>query len=290
MKPLGWIVFLVLLLSSVASCAFPTESSGVWEILLQTDKPRNGFTAAFLDDEFGITVGHAGDPYYTTDGGQTWVQANSLTIDLCGLDMVDEETIWAVGDAGLVRRSSDGGRTWETVSRLHYPGSAAYISFVDDQVGWAASLSQLEATSDSGQTWAVIRLPDGAATIAAISLRSATDGYLLDDTGTLYVTQDGGESWAQRSLGLGGTIITTRQQQLAAVRFLNAEHGLVILSLEGELGEILALRTADGGRTWQQEIVPGSIGPLHLTYDGRTLTVMVLTQSPPVTVLGYEGP
>jgi len=38
-------------------------------------------------------------------------------------------------------------------------------------------------------------LPAGAGGIAAIALRTASDGYLLDSAGVLHVTGDGGQTW-----------------------------------------------------------------------------------------------
>jgi photosystem II stability/assembly factor-like uncharacterized protein len=234
------------------------------------------FTAAFLDNEFGVTVGHAGDPLYTTDGGQTWISGENVSLDLEGLDIVDENVIWASGRNVQVRVSVDSGRTWQAASSIGDGTTAPYISFLDTQTGWVATRNsqQLWATSDSGQTWTEIALPEGLTTLAGISLRTATNGYLLDDSCALYTTRDAGQSWSLQTLGLGGKIVTAYELPLTAIRFTDADHGLVVLSLEGGGGEALVLRTADGGETWEQEDAPIPTGTLHLTHDGETLTVI----------------
>ena len=50
---------------------------------------------------------------------------------------------------------------------------------------------------------------------------------------------------------------------------------------------ILALRTADGGQTWEQEELPLKIGALHLSSDGTTLAVV--GSSGKIAVLHYQG-
>jgi len=181
--------------------------------------------------------------------------------------------------------STDGAQNWQTVSRLAYGGDSPFISFLDTQTGWAASSEQLEATIDGGQTWVEIALPQEAATIAAITLRTAGDGYLLDNAGSLYITEDGGESWSLQTLGLDTEILTSLSIPLAAIRFFDADHGLIVLILMGE-GDVLAMRTADGGQTWEQESVPAEFGPLYLTHDGTILTVTGTGGQ--ITVLRYE--
>ncbi|MBN1812350.1 MAG: hypothetical protein JXA14_10975, partial [Anaerolineae bacterium] len=245
-------------------------------IIHQTEASMRAFTAAFLDDTFGVTVGHAGDPLYTTDGGQTWISGENVSLDLDGLDIVDENVIWASGRNGQVRVSTDGGRTWQAASSVGDGTTAPYIGFLDAQTGWVATRNsrQLWATSDGGQTWTEITLPGELTTLAGISLRTAMDGYLLDDTGVLFITQDGSQNWSWQTLGLDSKIVTAYELPLTAIRFTDADRGLVVFSLEGGGGKATILRTTDGGETWEQEDAPVPTGTLHLTHDGETLTTI----------------
>jgi photosystem II stability/assembly factor-like uncharacterized protein len=72
------------------------------------------------------------------------------------------------------------------------------------------------------------------------------------------------------------------------MRFLDANHGIVVLSLAGG-GEskIVALRTTDGGQTWEEEAVPAEIGKPYLTNDGMLLTVASFLNIGEITVLRY---
>jgi hypothetical protein len=59
------------------------------------------------------------------------------------------------------------------------------------------------------------------------------------------------------------------------VRFVDADRGLVVMHLAGGLSSrVVALRTADGGRTWEQEDVTTSLlVALYLSHDGSVLTI-----------------
>lgn len=168
------------------------------------------------------------------------------------------------------------------------------LSFVDDKAGWVRTRQGIQATTDGGATLTEVTLPEGVKDIVGISLRTPTDGYLLDTAGILYVTQDGGQSWSPRSLGLDletHTILPTENSAAAAIRFADADHGMAALNLAGG-GQIrvLILRTADGGQTWEQEGVPaprfGAV--LYLSHDGQFLTLYD-SVSADLTVLHYTG-
>jgi photosystem II stability/assembly factor-like uncharacterized protein len=287
---------LVVLIVGCAPGVAPTqtEGAGLWEVILQVDVQHPTIAAEFLNETFGITVGDSSQLTYTTDGARTWLQAtDDAAQSRAGLDIVDERVAWLVGFGGRVWVSTDGARTWQTVSRLPYSGHIEFISFLDTHTGWAASAesSRLWATADGGQTWVETPLPAGAGGIAAIALRTASDGYLLDKAGVLHVTADGGQSWSSQTLGLDESLAIPVLTPSAAVRFLDADHGLIVLSLTGDgQSRVLSLRTTDGGQTWERDRVPVSIGQFLLTHDGTILTVADLMDSGKITLLRTTAP
>jgi photosystem II stability/assembly factor-like uncharacterized protein len=265
--------------------------------------------AGFLDENFGVMVtsGLGSVPLYTTDGGQTWTKAET-DVASCrfGLDIVDAQTAWICGRGATfetqkyhgVSLSTDGGQTWQAVTEFavankdYHRRWCKYVSFLDGETGWAFGSWQLAGTIDGGTAWREISLPEEIGIIVGISLRTATDGYLLDSEGILYVTEDGGETWSSHSLGLGDRWIATCKPRpvafrSAAVRFLDADRGIVVLNLEDE-PQSWAMRTTDGGQTWQRERVPIGNCRLFLTRDGNTLTAVDLAQRV-ITVLRYQG-
>ncbi|MBN2242079.1 MAG: hypothetical protein JW793_05265 [Acidobacteria bacterium] len=174
--------------------------------------------------------------------------------------------------------STDGGLTWKSIEGKT-GGMGCILAFADAKTGWLGSGDKFEMTADGGATWKAMALPEGAGKVAAISLRTATDGYLVDQNGALYTTRDGGKTWSSGSLGLqnpgilgfaSGPFINETPQ--AAVRFSDADNGLVVLGLSGK-ANLIALRTADGGRTWKEESLPAEVGKPYLSRDGKFLSV-----------------
>lgn len=71
----------------------------------------------------------------------------------------------------------------------------------------------------------------------------------------------------------------------AAVRFVDSDHGLVVLVLSGRTG-MIALRTTDGGKTWKEESIPAKFGAPYISRDGKFVTVKKWGEW--VTALKYE--
>jgi len=269
------------------------EDDSLWQVVFQGRVEQRTTIAGFLDETFGITVGSAGEVHYTIDGGKTWPQAENSSLCRFGLEIVDEQLAWHCGNGGHVRVSTDGGRTWRTVADYgpNEPNHCRFLSFLGAETGWAATPYQLGATADGGVSWADVALPEGIQDIAAIALRTSTDGYLLDVAGNLFATEDGGESWSPLALGLipeGKELLLGSSAPAAAMRFPDADRGLVALSLKGKEGaEIVTARTADGGQTWEYEGALATFGAPYLTRDGTMLTIVGLSNR--ITVLRYQG-
>ena len=206
------------------------------------------------------------------------------------MDIVDVQTIWQCGMKN-VSVSTDGGKTWKAIADKA-GGMGCILAFADGKTGWLGFGDKFQMTTDGGSTWKELALPEDVSKVAAISLRTPTDGYLVDKDGVLHITQDGGRTWSSQSLGLdnpdimgfasGGFVNETPQ---AAVRFVDANHGLVVLGLSGK-ASMIALRTADGGKTWKEESLPAKLGTPYISRDGKFLTVNKWGEG--TTLLKYE--
>jgi len=187
--------------------------------------------------------------------------------------------------------STDGGKTWKAIEGKA-GGMGCILAFADTQTGWLGFGAKFEMTADGGATWKELALPKDVSKAAAISLRTPMDGYLVDGNGVLHITQDGGKTWSSRSLGLNNPGILgfstgpfVNETPQAAVRFVDADHGLVVLGLSGKTN-LIALRTADGGKTWKEENLPAELGKPYLSRDGKRLTVNQWGKW--VTLLAYK--
>ena len=175
--------------------------------------------------------------------------------------------------------STDGGETWKPIEGKA-GGWGCVLAFVDAKTGILGFGKKFEMTTDGGATWNELALPDDVSKVSAISLRTARDGYLLDDKGVLYVTADGGKTWTSKSLGLDNPGIMgfvtegfVNEIPQAAVRFTDADNGLVVLGLSGK-DTMTALHTTDGGKTWKEESLPTTFfGAPYISRDGKFVTI-----------------
>ena len=72
------------------------------------------------------------------------------------------------------------------------------------------------------------------------------------------------------------------------MRFFDADHGLVVLNILGkEKTGMWALRTADGGKTWEEEELPVESGMPYLSRDGAFLAVYT-SDGREITLLHYQ--
>jgi photosystem II stability/assembly factor-like uncharacterized protein len=247
--------------------------------------------AGFLTEDFGITAGTAPGIMFTTrDGGRHWYEGTNQSDCRYGIDIVDTRVGWTSGGAMNVRRSTDSGAHWLPVTDYGLGTTQPFhtISFLDDTTGWIASLYMFGSTSDAGTTWSDVPIPPVANDIASILLVAPGTGFLLDFSGVLYHTRDNGAHWTTAGkLDLGGLVIPKAAYQMAAMRFSDRQHGLVVVSEEYQKGKVKAFHTSDGGLTWTSELVPAISGPVFLSRVIPLLTV--LDGADTMTVLRYTS-
>lgn len=278
-----------------AETVVPTSTPvpGPWQVVGVYNADQNIMTAGFLDELHVATGGVIGEMGYSNNGGQTWLVTDALSDCRYGMDIVSPDLIWSCGGATNVRRSVDGGKTWQALTAF---GDARTItnpchsaSFFDETTGWLANSNLFGSTVDGGLTWSMRILPETAAKIATIDAYEPGKGYLLDQSGVLFSTQDDGQHWQEAGqLDLGDLVLPATAYQLAAMRFSDANHGLIVVSSSpyGRNEPVVAFHTSDGGKTWTSESVPVLAGPVYLARQGGFLTV--ITSVNQLTLLKYD--
>lgn len=275
----------------------PDAPTSQWEHISTVKTPATLRMGAFLDENLGIIGGpdRAGIAQTTTDGGQSWTVAGNSSMCLFGLDVIDAKTMWEC-NASNIRVTTDGGQSWSgKASGRGQPGCK--ISAVDEKTAFVTSPSELVVTHDGGLTREPLPLPADLTTsqVAAISFRSQTDGYILDGAGQVYATTDGGKTWETRpspDLSQYGELKlrVNQGQPYAAMRFFDNEHGFLILSLAGGgASKVVALRTADGGKTWDEQIIEAFYSTLYLSRDGKYLTLASAFTNHELSIFRYIG-
>jgi len=127
----------------------------------------------FPDAQHGFIVGEFGTLLATADGGATWARRDLGTDQtIFGLTFATRERGWLVGIDGMVMRTTDGGVTW------------------DMQLG-----SRERQMLDDVDFLAAMDNPG----LYAIAVEGKY-GVIVGDAGTLFVSNDGGDSWTREQL------------------------------------------------------------------------------------------
>lgn len=270
-----------------------TRLAGPWRIVGVHNENHSIMTAGFLNEQYVITGGVVGQMAYSSDGAETWLETDSLADCRYGLEIVSPALIWSCGGATHVRKSLDGGQSWQMATPFGDPRTITNpchaMSFLDEKVGWLANWDLFGATVDGGLSWIMPPIPAGADGIVTIDTYFPAEGYLLDKGGRLFFTADNGLHWQEAGhIPLPGVEISFSAYQLAAMRFTDRAHGMVVVSTRtaGKPGGVIAFHTADGGQSWLFEVVPVGNGPVYLARGGDFLTV--LTSVNQLTLLKYE--
>jgi photosystem II stability/assembly factor-like uncharacterized protein len=270
--------------------AIPTEIPQPWQTVTEFNPLMLMTLPGFNDSTFGIYIGDDSRLMYSEDGGVSWQDAQIDSSGLYGLDIVDRNTAWVCGNR-TTRVTTDGGKTWQVAANFgdNPPVHCRFVSFLDSKTGWAATSTQLVATSDGAVNWTNAVLPQGVEQIAAISLYASGNGCLLDTQGNVFSTKDDGKSWTKAGmLPLDDLTIATMSPPVAAMRFQNAGRGVVIIpAVVDGAGRTVAFQTYDGGRTWKRQPVADSFGYPVISHDGRILTLYSVPTK--VAVLQYIG-
>lgn len=285
----------VILTSLFILCSCSTNTShlpGPWQVVGVYDEHQSIMTAGFLDETHVVTGGVIGQMAYSSDGAETWLETDAQADCRYGVEIVSPEIIWTCGGATNVRKSTDGGQTWQMLTAFGDPRTITNpchsASFLDENIGWLANSNLFGATTDGGLSWNMRALPETANKIATMDTYLPGEGYLLDQSGVLFFTQDDGGHWKEKSgLELGDLKMSFSVYQLAAMRFADADHGLIVVSSSDYgKGTVRAFHTSDGGGTWASEVVPVTAGSVYLSREDNLLTV--ITGANQLTLLRYD--
>ena len=142
---------------------------------------------------------------------------------------------WAAGSSILFRSTNSGG-TW--VNLPNRPVATLYgVTAVDNMRAWAVGSTAVYRTTDGGSSWntTFLTIPGGGR-LYAISMLSASTGWVSGAGGTLYKTTNGGNNW---------TLVTTGTPRiLRAFHFRDEAHGWAV----GDGGTVAS--TSDSGSSW----------------------------------------
>lgn len=200
----------------------------------------------FVSATEGWVAGENNSIYYTDDAGDTWQAKGTADANFHVWDIaVDGSTIWAVGRNAayqpLFYVSTDGGTFYAPVPPMTTAqGYLTSVSRIDATHVWVTT-SAGEVLTCNGSSWTEQPSPYEYTFLADVSFRSPTTGIIVGGNGSIALTTNSGETWAERIVDPGDSI--------AAVDFATARIGMAV---SGDT----ALLTTDSGKSWESLDTP----------------------------------
>jgi photosystem II stability/assembly factor-like uncharacterized protein len=205
--------------------------------------------ASFPSQGTGFALDSEGGAFRTTNGGTTWsILDTGASKDPRALLAVNASRVLLVGPQGL-RLSTNGGSSFKTVKSKAVRGKS--LDDVDVASGALVAVGEraLAVSKDNGGHWKKLKRPKDQELVDADFL-GASKGYVLTTTGAVFKTSNGGEKW--RVLKAVGT------DNGYGISFSSAQHGYLAVSRLGNQRFGFVLRTRNGGKTWQPQLIAPS--------------------------------
>jgi photosystem II stability/assembly factor-like uncharacterized protein len=237
-----------------------TNGGATWTLQFTAPNTNAYFRCIeFLDENVGYAGSLLKNLYKTTDGGLTWVDlAPSITpvpAAICGIDVVDEEVVYAVGQwdsPGFVLKSTDGGLTWVHKPMAPQANALVDVQFVSRDTGFVCGKSSSGATilytTDGGQSWTQ-KFNSGISGEYVWKLQCVTPQVWVgsiqtfSSTGRMVKSTDGGQTW---------TALAAPLPDMQGIGFATPDHGWVGGYNAG------FFETTDGGLTWELDNIGGN--------------------------------
>ncbi len=152
-------------------------------------------------------AGFAASPtmlYTTTNGGATWTSQPTLfAVNHIHFTDMNNGTasVTTATNAAAMMKTADGGATWSMLFNTSDPNNFVNSFSKHDVIGSSVMYTSLDYTNklfrtvDAGVTWDTI-VVDSVWTIQDYQFTTPLLGHVLSSQGQLFVTEDGGLTWA----------------------------------------------------------------------------------------------
>ncbi|MDH3268778.1 MAG: YCF48-related protein, partial [Ignavibacteria bacterium] len=238
--------------------------------------------------------------FKTTDGGLNWIDKSSILSGYPGIntvEFIDSNVGWIGGGTpgysgqAFIIKTTDGGETWGTESifkseivrnreNLFIDNNFGIhsIYFRDANNGWAVQGNDtwkraIYTTTNGGATWddKYPTFPEynnlvinEEYDLLSVFVNSIGQGWAVGRNGSIFITEDDGQSWAQQ---LSGGVQSGGEEDIYSLCFVNDTIGWAAGTRKNfSPGEsILILKTTNGGKTWITKYYHYGSGPILKT-------------------------
>ncbi len=247
-------VFLVCLIMALASGAWRQLGPEGVSVRAMSNVP------GYPDELFIITGGFPSYICWTGNAGQTWTVRETIPDRLNALTVnpLNVRTMFAGGNTGKVYRSTNSGYTWSVVATLpsgvqiqqlavNAENGAEIWALAEIAAGDSVGLGFYRST-DGGANW------QGRGVVWSYAVQARALAVVPGDSGwaliggsvanraRLFLTTDGGSSWADRSVGLAGSSVY-------GGAFVPTGSGVIVCATDSGI-----FRSTDLGVTWTRRL------------------------------------
>lgn len=212
------ILSIIFFLSNSILNAQPITSVKAWEQVYPLPTVENLNDVRFINDNTGFIVGNSGAFIRTNNSGANWIYKSVSDTSINTLEVIGNEIHVAGGKYGIHNR------------RLYFKSTNLGLSFTN-------------LTSAT-----ILNSSDNESVITSIAFTDMNTGYISDINGKIYKTSNGGLSWFALNSGVNATI--------NKIHFPETATGLTGYAIGGEGANSFALKTTDGGNTWNSLTIP----------------------------------
>lgn len=206
----------------------------------QVTPSKSSFQCVDFPSELTGYVGtYNGEVLKTNNGGTNWIILPPTgASDIKNIDFLTDDIGWFCTYTGAVYRTINGGVSWE-FNQLPGINYFVDIHFNDTKNGWVvgsnATSSVAYKTSNGGISWELITSINLGGSVRNVQFTDQNNGWISTYQGTIYRTNDGGQSWSTSTIP-SGPFINDMQFINSTIGFLATSTGLY--------------KTSDSGQTW----------------------------------------
>jgi photosystem II stability/assembly factor-like uncharacterized protein len=268
--------------------AVSADGGQSWRVIA-TQTSQELVDVAFGTPTLGYALDGKGGLQGTTNGGATWQTLSPGTSRPArAVAALGANTTLLIGPIGI-SRAVGGGRFEPVGGRVAARARLSDYDLAGSAVfAFGQGTHMLIRSNNEGATWSAVRLPlsrsartragkrvpalPGVA-VRSVAFTSAQSGLLLDTSGRVWSTGNGGRSWTE--------VLSSGSNEGIQLAFAVPSEGFMsIRGFGGDHRDAYVLRTADGGHTWHpQEIAAGAI-PYGGLVAGSSLDAGALVDGP----------
>jgi photosystem II stability/assembly factor-like uncharacterized protein len=216
-KKYGWVIS--------RNCVWISNDGGFhWEkssvALVDNQREVEFFDCSILSQDVGIISANQGNVYLTEDSGKTWQRINisQENVDWSEVRFTDNKFGWITSrPVSNMYITKSAGAKWDRFS-LSFPEDELFIVsvfFVNPEAAWIVGHIAHDAleqsglpinrfgggivlrTVDKGKSWQPVKVGEKEAVFNRIEFTDLTYGWLIGRN-YLYMTKDGGNTWAKK--------------------------------------------------------------------------------------------